>query len=99
MNTKKAGINNFLFRLHLNFKSMIYSAFRIREVEKGTIFIAGWYTAFFALAYDIRMIRIGKNFHFLFILVMTIGLVLMLVMWGLTHGDHKNNISVEKKNK
>ncbi len=92
MVTKLSQGNNKLFSLHNGCRRVIFDALGISEMKNSGLFIAGWYLGGFFIAYSIGLLRRGFNFHSLFVFLLSIVLIALLSISGLSRGHLKNRI-------
>lgn len=99
MGDKFSKGNNVLLSFHCGCRSVIFGALGIREMENSGIFITGWYLGGFFLAYSIGMIRRDMDVHSLFTFFLSLILIILLSISGLSRGHLKNRFGKgEKKN-
>ncbi len=97
MNKKQSGVDELLTKFHTTCTGMIFDGLGIEEMDNSDLFISLWYVAAIFLAYSIRIVRVETNCLSIFTLTMTIILILLLSLKGLSHGHLKNRIPGNKK--
>lgn len=91
MKVKQSGMNESLSGFHSTCKSIIFNSLGILKMENSDLFISGWYFAVISLAYSIRMLRTEIAYLSVFTFVLTIILIILLSVNGLSHGHFKKN--------
>ena len=92
MRTKFSGGKNILLSLHNGCRNVIFDALGISNIKNSSLFIAGWYLGGFCLAYSIGLLRECFNFYSLFVFLLSIVLIILLSISGLSRGHLKNRI-------